>query len=332
MRMTEQMRVVEIPAPGGPEALVPGERPRPEPGADDVIIRVEAAGVNRPDCLQRAGHYPPPPGASDLPGLEVAGEIAAVGSKVTRWQPGARVCALTHGGGYAEYVRVHGGHCLPIPDNLTAVQAAALPETAFTVYFNVWMRAGIRPGDSLLVHGGSSGIGTTAIQMAKAVGHEVIVTAGSDEKCEFCRRVGADLAINYRADDWREVLAAERPDGVDVILDMVAGDYTRKNIESLRSDGRYALIAIVGGAIADGVSMADILRKRLTITGSTLRPQPDAVKADIAMRLERDAWPLVSVGAVIPVIHATFPLEDAAAAHALMESGAHMGKIVLTVD
>lgn len=330
--MTKQMRVVEISAPGGPEVLVPGQRPRPEPAPDEVIIRVEAAGVNRPDCLQRAGFYPPPPGASDLPGLEVAGEVASVGSNVTRWQAGDRVCALTHGGGYAQYVRAHAGHCLPIPDNLTAVQAAALPETVFTVYFNVWMRAGIRPGDRLLVHGGSSGIGSTAIQMAKALGHEVIVTAGSDEKCQFCRQLGADLAINYRADDWREVLAAERPDGVDVILDMVAGDYTQKNIESLRVDGRYAIIAIVGGAIANSVSMADVLRKRLTITGSTLRPQTDAVKADIAAHVERDAWPLVAVGGVVPVIHAEFPLADAAAAHALMEAGKHMGKIVLTVD
>ena len=326
------MRVAEISEPGGPEVLVAGTRPVPEPGPDDVLIRVAAAGVNRPDCLQRAGLYPAPPGASDLPGLEVAGEVAATGSNVTRWQPGDIVCALTHGGGYAEFVSVHGGHCLPVPERLTPAQAAALPETTFTVYFNVWMRAGLKAGDSLLIHGGSSGIGTTAIQFAKALGHDVIVTAGSEEKCGFCRELGADLAINYRNGDWRDALAEARPDGVDVILDMVAGPYTQKNIDSLRTDGRYALIALVGGAVADGVSMASVLRKRLTITGSTLRPQPDAVKSDIASNLERDLWPLVSVGSMTPVIHAEFPLEQAAEAHALMERGDHMGKIVLTVD
>lgn len=331
-RMTETMRVAEISTPGGPEVLVAGTRPVPEPGPDEVLIRVAAAGVNRPDCLQRAGLYPPPPGASDLPGLEVAGEVAATGSNVTRWQPGDIVCALTHGGGYAEFVRAHGDHCLPVPERLTPAQAAALPETAFTVYFNVWMRAGLRSGDSLLIHGGSSGIGTTAIQFAKALGHDVIVTAGSDEKCAFCRELGADVAINYREGDWRQALSEARPDGVDVILDMVAGPYTQKNIDSLRLDGRCAIIALVGGAVADGVNMASILRKRLTITGSTLRPQPDAVKADIATRLERDLWPLVSVGSMTPVIHATFPLAQAAEAHALMERGDHMGKIVLTVD
>ena len=322
--MTEPMRAIEINAPGGPEVLVPTTRPRPEPGPHEVLIRVAAAGVNRPDCLQRAGLYAPPPGASDLPGLEVAGEVAAAGSDVTRWQVGDAVCALTHGGGYAEYVAVNAGHCLPIPERLSPVEAAALPETAFTVFFNVWMRAGIRPGDSLLVHGGSSGIGSTAIQIAKALGHEVVVTAGSDEKCDFCRRLGADLAINYRERDWREALAEARPDGVDVILDMVAGDYTQKNIDCLRVDGRYAIIAVI--------SVANILRKRLTITGSTLRPQPDAVKAEIAARLERAVWPVVAVGGVVPVIHAEFPLERAAEAHALMEGGTHMGKIVLTVD
>ncbi len=326
------MRVAEISTPGGPEVLVAGTRPVPEPGPDEVLIRVAAAGVNRPDCLQRAGLYPAPPGASDLPGLEVAGEVAAAGGNVTRWQPGDIVCALTHGGGYAEYVRVHAGSCLPVPERLTPAQAAALPETTFTVYFNVWMRAGLKPGDSLLIHGGSSGIGTTAIQFAKALGHDVIVTAGSEEKCSFCRELGADLAINYRDGDWRDALAEARPDGVDVILDMVAGPYTQQNIDALRTDGRYALIALVGGAVADGVSMASVLRKRLTITGSTLRPQPDAVKAEIATNLERDLWPLVSAGSMTPVIHAEFPLAQAAEAHALMERGEHMGKIVLTVD
>ncbi|MEL6950588.1 MAG: NAD(P)H-quinone oxidoreductase [Pseudomonadota bacterium] len=330
--MTQTMRVAEISTPGGPEVLVAGTRPVPEPGPDEVLIRVAAAGVNRPDCLQRAGLYPAPPGASDLPGLEVAGEVAAAGSNVTRWRPGDIVCALTHGGGYAEYVRVHAGSCVPVPERLTPAQAAALPETTFTVYFNVWMRAGLQPGDSLLIHGGSSGIGTTAIQFAKALGHDVIVTAGSEEKCTFCRELGADLAINYRDGDWRGTLAEARPDGVDVVLDMVAGPYTQQNIDALRADGRYALIALVGGAIADGVSMASVLRKRLTITGSTLRPQPDAVKAEIATNLERDLWPLVSAGSMTPVIHAEFPLAQAAEAHALMERGEHMGKIVLTVD
>ena len=326
------MRVIEITKPGGPEVLEPATRPLPQPGADDVVIRVAAAGVNRPDCLQRAGRYPVPAGASDLPGLEVAGEVAAIGGDVSRWAVGDRVCALTHGGGYAEYVRVHAGHCLPVPDGLSMLRAAALPETAFTVYFNVWMRAGIRDGDRLLVHGGSSGIGSTAIQIAKARGHDVAITAGSDEKCAFCAQLGADLAINYRAGDWREALRDAWPDGVDVILDMVAGDYTQKNLDALRVGGRLAVIAIVGGPVSDGVSMADVLRKWLTVTGSTLRPQPDAVKAGIAAGVERDVWPLVATGGVVPVVHAEFPLERAADAHAMMESGTHMGKIVLTVD
>lgn len=329
--MSETMQAVEITQPGGPEVLTLTERPIPAPGPDEVVIRVAAAGVNRPDCLQRAGLYPVPPGASDLPGLEVAGTVSAIGSNVTQWQTGDKVCALTHGGGYAQYCAVDAGHCLAIPDGLSMQHAAAFPETGFTVYLNVWMRAALQSGESLLVHGGSSGIGSTAIQMAKAFGHDVIITAGTDEKCDFCRQLGADLAINYKSDDWHEALMTARPDGVDVILDMVAGDYVQRNLDSLKLDGRLSMIALLRGPTVRELNVANILRKRLSFMGSTLRPQTVAAKREIAGHLARDIVPLLAAGSVVPMIYETFDLADAAAAHTLMESGDMMGKLVLNV-
>ncbi|MEM7763404.1 MAG: NAD(P)H-quinone oxidoreductase [Pseudomonadota bacterium] len=326
------MKAVAISSPGGPEVLVPEDRPVPTPAAAQVLIRVIAAGINRPDCFQRAGLYPAPPGASDLPGLEVSGEVVAVGSEVTRWQAGDLVCALTHGGGYAEYVVAHTGHCLPVPDGISPILAAAVPETAFTVYSNLWMRAGVWPGDTLLIHGGSSGIGSMAIQMAKALGHTVLTTAGTDEKCAFCTALGADAAINYRDTDWLSEAQEHAPDGIDLLLDMVGGAYVEKGLSLLRMDGRYVIIALLGGAVAESVNMGHVLRKRLTVTGSTLRPQTDSQKTDIAIELERDVWPLLASGGVVPMIYEQFPLAHAADAHKLMESGQHMGKIVLNVS
>lgn len=322
------MNVVTITKPGGPEVLVPESRPVPEPRANEVLIRVAAAGVNRPDILQRQGRYPLPADADPLPGLEVAGEIVATGTGVTRWQPGARVMALAHGGGYAEYCRVHESHCLPLPNNLSMTEAAAIPETYFTVWYNVVMRAALRPGESLLVHGGSSGIGTTAIQLAKARSSRVLVTAGSDRKCRFCEELGADRAINYRTDDWQKI-ATEY--GIDVVLDMVAGPYMQKNIDLLARDGRYVIIAFLQGPSAE-LNMRAVVGKRLTVTGSTLRPQTIAEKAAIAAELEREVLPLLESGQVRPIIHATFPLAAANEAHELMEDGRHMGKIVLQVS
>ncbi|MEM8548724.1 MAG: NAD(P)H-quinone oxidoreductase [Pseudomonadota bacterium] len=329
--MPQTMQAIEISAPGGPEVLQLTNRERPQPGPGEVLIRVRAAGINRPDCLQRAGLYPPPPDASDLPGLEVAGEIAAVGTDVTNWQPGDRVAALTHGGGYAAYCVAAAGHCLGIPDGIDDVTAAAIPETAFTVYSNVWMRAGLKPGETLLVHGGSSGIGSTAIQIARALGSPVITTAGTDEKCRFCEELGATLAINYRTEQWADVIQAQAADGIDVILDMVGGAYASDNLACLNTDGRYALIALLGGAKVDVLNIAPILRNRLTFFGTTLRPQSVAAKAEIARAVEQDVMPLVASGDFVPMIHARFPLANAADAHALMESGTHMGKIVLTL-
>ncbi|MEL7297505.1 MAG: NAD(P)H-quinone oxidoreductase [Pseudomonadota bacterium] len=326
------MKAIAISKPGGPDVLIAEDRAVPTPASDQVLIRVIAAGINRPDCFQREGLYPPPPGASDLPGLEVSGEVVAVGSEVARWQTGDRVCALTHGGGYAEYVVAHAGHCLPIPDGMSPILAAAVPETAFTVYSNLWMRAGVWPGDALLIHGGSSGIGSMAIQIAKALGHTVLTTAGTDEKCDFCTALGADLAINYKSGDWLVEAQEHSPDGVDVLLDMVGGVYVEQGLSLLRMDGRYVLIALLGGAVAESINMGHILRKRLTVTGSTLRPQTDSQKTDIATELERDVWPLLASGGVVPMIYEQFPLAQAADAHTLMESGQHMGKIVLNVS
>jgi NADPH:quinone reductase len=325
------MKAIAIVAPGGPETLRAGDFPVPRPGASEVLVQVVAAGVNRPDVLQRQGKYPVPRDASPLPGLEVAGEIVAIGDDVTRWKPGDRVMALTHGGGYAEFCAVEGGHCLPIPAALSFVEAAAVPETFFTVWYNVFTRCRLADGESFMVHGGSSGIGTTAIQLAKAHGCLVLTTAGSDEKCEFCEQLGADAAFNYRDTDWQAaVLDATGGRGVDVLLDMVAGPYTQKNLESLARDGRCTVIAFLQGSRAE-VDLRPVLARRLTITGSTLRPQTVAEKARIAADIERHVLPLLESGRVRPVVYETFSLEAAAAAHELMESSRHMGKIVLTV-
>jgi putative PIG3 family NAD(P)H quinone oxidoreductase len=327
----QNMHAVEIREPGAAEVLRLVTMPRPVPGDRDVVVRVEAAGVNRPDILQRQGRYPVPEDASPLPGLEIAGEIVAAGAGVTRWRIGDRVMALTHGGGYAEYCRVFEGHCLPIPAALSAVEAAAVPETFFTVWYNVFMRCRLERGETLLVHGGSSGIGTTAIQLARATGCRVITTAGTEEKCRFCEALGADRAVNYRDADWpAEVREFSGGRGVDVVLDMVAGPYVQKNLDCLAKEGRLAIIAFLGGPESE-LNLRVLLAKRLTITGSTLRPQSNEEKARIAEALAQHVLPLLAAGTVRPVIHATFPLAEAAAAHELMESGRHRGKIVLTV-
>ncbi|HQR51931.1 MAG TPA: NAD(P)H-quinone oxidoreductase [Burkholderiales bacterium] len=325
------MRAVEISAPGGPEVLKPTRRPMPRPAPGDVLIEVFAAGVNRPDVLQRQGVYPPPPDASDLPGLEVAGRIAAVAEGVTGWGVGDAVCALANGGGYAEYCTVPAGQCLPMPHGLDFVQAASLPETCFTVWTNVFDRGRLEPGETFLVQGGTSGIGVTAIQMVRAFGNRVFATAGSAEKCAACVELGAEVAINYRTDDFVEVVKqATGGRGVDVILDMVGGDYVPRELKALANDGRLVLIAFLGGAKAT-VNLADIMVRRLVLTGSTLRARTAAVKANIARSLRDQVWPLIEAGKIRPVVHAVFPLDQAADAHALMESGAHVGKIVLAV-
>jgi NADPH2:quinone reductase len=325
------MHAVEIAQPGGPEVLRPIERPLPETRPGEVLIRVEAAGVNRPDVLQRMGLYPLPPGVSDLPGLEVAGTIAAVGEGVTGWKLGDAVCALTPGGGYAEYCTTPAGQCLRAPSGLSMIEAASLPETFFTVWINVFDRGGLKAGETFLVQGGSSGIGVTAIQMARAFGHRVFATAGSDEKCRACEALGAERAINYRTEDFVAVikeLTARK--GVDVILDMVGGDYVPRELKCLAPDGRLSLIAFLGGSTAT-LDMSDILYRRLTITGSTLRPRSVEYKTEVAQALTQKVWPLVESRTIKPVIHATFPLSQAADAHRLMESSTHVGKIVLRV-
>lgn len=322
------MRVIEIARPGGPEVLVPADRPRPEPGPGQILIEVAFAGVNRPDALQRAGAYAPPPGASDLPGLEAAGRVAAVGPGVADWQVGDAVCALLPGGGYAEYAVTPAAHALPVPEGLSLREAACLPETAFTVWSNVVMRGGLRAGERFLVHGGSSGIGTTAIQVARALGARVFATAGSDDKCAACTALGAERAINYRTEDFVAALAAEG--GADLILDMVGGDYIARNLRALADDGRLVQIAFLQGPKAE-LNFAQIMTRRLTVTGSTLRPQSDLAKARIARDLRAHLWPLIAAGAVRPVIDSEYPLAEAAAAHARMESSAHVGKIVLRV-
>jgi len=325
------MRAIEISAPGGPEVLRVIQRPVPTPAVNEVLIEVAAAGVNRPDVLQRKGGYPPPPGASDIPGLEVAGTIVATGAGANTWKIGDRVCALVTGGGYAEYVAAPAPQCLPIPRGLTLVEAAGLPETFFTVWVNVFERAGLKGSETLLIQGGSSGIGVTAIQMARAFGHRVFVTAGSAEKCTACEKLGASRAINYRTEDFVAVVKElTGGKGVDVILDMVGGDYVPRELACLADDGRLSLIAFLGGTRAT-IDMTDILRRRLTITGSTLRARSVEVKKAIARSLEQKVWPLIEAGRIKPVIYRTFRLEEASAAHALMESSAHVGKIILEV-
>jgi len=328
------MRAIEITQPGKPEVLQLCERPQPELKAGEVLIRVHAAGINRPDVLQRLGHYPVPPGASDLPGLEVAGEIVDgdLGElNNSGFRKGDMVCALVQGGGYAEYCAAPLAQCLPMPQGLSAVEAASLPETFFTVWTNVFDRAGLKEGETLLVQGGTSGIGVTAIQLATAMGHRVFATAGSDEKCRACEELGAERGINYRSEDFVEVVKSlTGGKGVDVVLDMVAGDYVAREIDCLADDGRIALIALLGGAKAN-VDLGQVLRRRLSISGSTLRPRPVAFKGAIAQKLREQVWPLFAAGKIKPVIYKTFPLAQAAEAHALMESSTHVGKIVLQV-
>jgi NADPH:quinone reductase len=328
----EQMKAVEISKPGGPEVLKLVERPVPVPKPNEILIKVAAAGVNRPDVLQRSGNYPVPPDASDLPGLEVAGEIAAAGSSVKGLKPGEKVCALVHGGGYAEYCVAPEVTALPVPKGWTLIEAASLPETFFTVWGNVYDRARLAPGESLLVQGGSSGIGVTAIQMAKATGNPVFATAGSDEKCAACLRLGADKAINYKTQDFAaEIKAATGGKGVNVILDMVGGDYVPRELKTLADDGRLVFIAFLRGHKTE-LDINEVMRRRLTISGSTLRPRPVEFKGHIARNLREKIWPLIEAGKIRPEIYKTFPLAQAAEAHRLMESSQHIGKIVLTVQ
>lgn len=325
------MRAVEISQPGGPEVLVPADRPMPEPGAGEVLIKVAAAGINRPDVFQRKGNYAPPPGASDLPGLELAGEIVGGDAAAGGFSVGDKVCALVAGGGYAEYCVAPVAQCLPIPKGLSEIEAAGLPETYFTVWSNVFDRGALQEGESLLVHGGASGIGTTAIQLARAMGNIVYATVGSDERARAVEALGAARGINYKTQDFvQEVRDATGGKGVNVILDMVAGEYINRNMKCLADDGRIVVIALLGGARAE-VDCNQILRRRLTLTGSTLRPRPVAFKAAIARALRERVWPLLEQGAIKPIVHATFPLEQAAAAHAMMEAGENIGKIILTV-
>ena len=331
MSVPLEMTVIEIAAPGGPEQLKPNKRPVPQPGDQEVLVRVAAAGVNRPDVMQRQGRYPPPPGASDLPGLEVAGEIAALGPNVSGLSVGDKVTALLAGGGYAEYAIAAAPLCLPVPSGISMVEAAAIPETFFTVWTNLFDRGRCKAGDTVLIHGGTSGIGTTAIQLAAAWGARVFATAGSDDKARACERLGAARGINYRTEDFVEVIrAATGGAGVDVTLDMVAGSYVARNLEIAALEGRVVTISLLGGSRAE-VNIALILTKRLTLTGSTLRSRTVAQKAQVAEAVRKNIWPLLAAGRVRPVIYATFALAEAAAAHRLMETSNHIGKIVLTV-
>ncbi|MBT9245511.1 NAD(P)H-quinone oxidoreductase [Gemmobacter fulvus] len=323
------MQAIEITAPGGPEVLKPAEVTVPVPGHGQILIRVAYAGVNRPDALQRAGLYAPPPTASPLPGLEASGHVAAVGPGVTRWQLGDAVTALLPGGGYAEYALTHEDHALPIPEGVTLREAACLPETCFTVWSNISLRGGLQAGERFLVHGGSSGIGTTAIQLARAMGARVFATAGSPEKCAACVALGAERAINYRDEDFVAILRAAG--GADVILDMVGGSYLPRNVKALADDGRLVQIAFLQGAKVE-MNFAEVMTRRLTITGSTLRPQSDFAKARYARHLRKHVWPLVATGALRPVIDSEFALADAAEAHRRIETSDHIGKIVLKVS
>lgn len=327
------MKAIVITQPGGPEVLQLADRPKPPIGHYEVLIKVIAAGINRPDVFQRKGNYPPPAGAPpDIPGLEIAGVIAEVGAAVTRWKTGDKVCALVAGGGYAEYCKAPEGQCLPIPSNLSYLEAASLPETFFTVWSNVFDRGTLQPGESLLVHGGSSGIGVTAIQMAKALGSAVYVTAGADDKCSFCEQLGADKAINYKTADFKqEIKALTNGKGVNVILDMIGGDYMPGNIDSLAVEGRLVFINAMNGREVQ-LDLSKVMAKRLIITGSMLRSREVAFKAVIAKNLEQTIWPLIESGAIKPVIYKIFKAEEATAAHQLMESSAHTGKIVLSFE
>ncbi len=326
------MLAIEISKPGGPDVLVPVDRPKPEMAPGEVLIKVEAAGVNRPDVMQRMGHYPPPPGASDIPGLEVAGVIVKIAHGVSEWRMGDRVCALVAGGGYAELCVVPAPQCLPVPRGMDFVHAAAIPETFFTVWTNVFERGHLKAGESILIHGGSSGIGTTAIQLAHAFGARVFATAGSAAKCAACERLGAERAFNYRESDFvAAVNEATSGRGVDLILDMVGGDYVARNIEALATDGRLVQIGLLGGYRAQ-VNLIALMQRRVTLTGSTLRARSVAEKGIIAAALRQRVWPLLESGAVAPVIHATFPLRSAAEAHRVMDSSEHIGKLVLVVS
>jgi NADPH:quinone reductase len=325
------MTVIEIAAPGGPEQLRSARRPVPQPGAGEVLIRVAAAGVNRPDVMQRQGRYPPPPGASDIPGLEIAGEIVALGPNVAGVGLGDKVTALLPGGGYAEYAVAAAPLCLPIPSALSVVEAAALPETFFTVWTNLFERGGCKAGEAVLIHGGTSGIGTTAIQLATAFGARVFATAGSDQKARACERFGAVRGIDYRAEDFVEVVRQQTEGkGVDLILDLLGASYLARNLEAAAVEGRLVVISLIGGARAE-INLNTIMSKRLTLTGSTLRARTVAQKAAVADAVRRNVWPLLSAGRVRPIIHATFPLAEASEAHRLMETSTHIGKIVLTV-
>jgi putative PIG3 family NAD(P)H quinone oxidoreductase len=330
-QLPETMIAMGFDEPGGPEVLRAETLPVPEPGEGQVLIRTAFAGVNRPDVIQRQGFYPPPPGASPIPGLELAGEVVALGDGVEPSMLGQQVCALVAGGGYAEYCLAHAGHCLPVPKGLSLKQAAALPETLFTVWHNVFERGWAKDGETLLVHGGTSGIGSMAIMLGKLFGLAVITTCGSEEKCSAAREIGADLAINYRTRDFvEEVLNFTGGKGVEVVLDMVAGDYVARNLKCMAEDGRHVTIAVLGGVRAE-INMAQLMVRRATLTGSTLRPRSIAFKALLAREIARTAWPLVESGDLRPVMDETFPLAEAGAAHARMEAGEHIGKIVLEV-
>ena len=331
MALPQTMTAIEISAPGGPEVLKPVSRPVPAPKDGEVLVEVAAAGINRPDVLQRQGRYDPPPGASDIPGLEVAGRIVAVGQGVQSWKEGDAVCALVAGGGYAEYCTAPAPQCLPIPSGLSMVEASALPETFFTVWSNVFDRGRLRQGETFLVHGGSSGIGTTAIQMARSFGARVFATAGSPDKCKACEELGAERAINYREEDFVAVLQeATGSRGVDVVLDMVGGDYIGRSIQVMAMDGRHVSIAFLQGPKVS-LNMFPVMTKRLTLTGSTLRARPVADKAAIAERLREHVWPRIEGGSIRPVLFRSFPMAQAAESHALMESSEHIGKIALEV-
>jgi len=329
MTLPAKMTAIAISSPGGPEVLAPQTRPLPRPGPGEILVKVAAAGVNRPDISQRIGRYPPPPGASDLPGLEIAGEVVALGADANAWKLGDQVCALAHGGGYAEYCVVHESHALPVPKGLSMVEAAALPETFFTVWVNVFEMAGLKAGEWLLVHGGTSGIGTTAIMLAKAFGAKVIATAGSDEKCDACRKLGADAAINYKTTDFvPAVMEITGGHGADVILDMVGGPYVERNHQCAAMDGRVAQIAFMQGAKADLRYMS---QRRIRHMGSTLRPRTVPEKAAIAAALREKVWPLIEAGQIRPVMDSTFALLEAPKAHERLETSRHIGKVVLTL-